>query len=152
MSAPDAQGQIDVSAPADRVYGLVSDLPGMARLAEEFSGGRWLGPDTAARVGARFRGANRRGVRFWTTVATVTAAGPDRFAFRVKSLGLPVSDWSYEITPTETGCRVVESTWDRRPAWFRPLTVLATGVADRKARNQTNIATTLARLKAAAEG
>lgn len=150
-STPDAQGQIDVAAPAARVYELVSDLPEMARLAEEFSGGRWLGRDTAARVGARFRGANRRGVRFWTTVATVTAAAPDRFAFRVSSMGLPVSDWSYEITPTDGGCRVVERAWDRRPSWFRPLTVLATGVTDRATRNQANIAATLARLKAAAE-
>ncbi|MFC5285625.1 SRPBCC family protein [Actinokineospora guangxiensis] len=152
MSTPDAQGQIAVSASAARVYELVSDLPAMARMAEEFAGGRWLGRDTIARVGARFRGSNRRGVRFWTTVATVTAAAPDKFAFRVSSMGLPVSEWAYEITPTESGCRVVESAWDLRPGWFRPLTVLATGVTDRKARNQANIATTLARLKAAAEG
>ncbi|MGQ0838448.1 SRPBCC family protein [Actinokineospora sp.] len=152
MTEPDAHAQVEVEAPADRVYTLVSDLPGLAGLAEEFGGGSWLGGAVAARVGARFRGVNRRGIRRWTTVSTVTDAGPGRFAFEVRSLGLPVSRWQYDIEPTETGCRVTESAWDRRPGWFRPITVLATGVTDRPAENQRNIERTLARLKQAAEG
>ncbi|WP_436492892.1 SRPBCC family protein [Actinokineospora sp. HUAS TT18] len=151
MSDPDARAQVAVDAPADRVYALVSDLPGFADVAEEFSGGKWLGGVTRARVGARFRGANRRGIRFWTTVSTVTDASPTRFAFDVKSLGLPVSRWQYDIEPTSTGCQVTETTWDRRPSWFRPLTILATGVTDRRVHNQRNIERTLARLKQAAE-
>ncbi len=144
-------GGIDVAAPAERVYRLVSDLAGMADLAQEYSGGRWLGTGDGPRVGARFRGKNRRGARFWTTVATVTDAGPGRFAFEVSSLGLPVARWQYDIEPDAAGCRVTESTWDRRPAWFRPLTVLATGVRDRTGQNRRNIEATLARLKQAAE-
>ncbi|HVK20988.1 MAG TPA: SRPBCC family protein [Actinokineospora sp.] len=152
MSDPDARAQVVVEAPADRVYALVSDLPGLAGVAEEFAGGKWLGGVTEARVGARFRGANRRGIRFWTTVSTVTDASPTRFAFDVKSMGLPVSRWQYDIEPTESGCQVTETTWDRRPGWFRPLTFVATGVTDRKVHNQRNIERTLARLKQAAEG
>ncbi|SDC86522.1 SRPBCC family protein [Actinokineospora iranica] len=148
---PDAHAQIDVAAPADRVYALVSDLPGLATLSEEFQRGSWLGGVTEAKVGARFRGANRRGVRWWSTVSTVTDAEPTRFAFDVRSLGLPVSRWQYDIEPTATGCRVTESTWDRRPAWYRPITILATGVSDRSTQNQRNIERTLARLKQAAE-
>lgn len=152
MTEPSARAHVDVDAPADDVYALVSDLPGMADLAEESSGGRWLAPAAGPVVGARFAGSNRRGFRVWRTVATVTDAGPTRFAFDVRSLGLLVSRWQYDIEPTGTGCRVTESTWDRRPAWFRPLSVLATGVRDRSAENQRNIESTLARLKAALEG
>ncbi|GLZ31737.1 polyketide cyclase [Lentzea sp. NBRC 105346] len=151
MKAPDAQGSVDVKASADRVYALVSDLPRLANVSEEYSAGRWLGAATGPAVGARFRGSNRRGVRFWQTTATVTDASPRRFAFEVKSFWLPVSRWQYDIEPTDGGCRVTESTWDRRPAWFRPLTVLATGVRDRASENQTNIERTLAKLKTAAE-
>ncbi|WP_309113295.1 SRPBCC family protein [Saccharothrix sp.] len=151
MSDPDAQASITVAAPAHYVYALVSDLTGMARLAQEYSGGRWLSPATGPAVGARFRGTNRRGIRLWTTVATVTDARPERFAFVVRSMGLQVSRWQYDIEPTGTGCQVTESTWDLRPAWFKPLTVLATGVRDRATRNQANIESTLARLKQLAE-
>ncbi|MFJ6673947.1 SRPBCC family protein [Actinosynnema sp. NPDC091369] len=151
MTEPNARAHVDVEAPADVVHALVTDLRGLAGVAEEYSGGRWLAPATGPAVGARFVGANRRGFRVWRTVSTVTDASPTRFAFEVRSLGLPVSRWQYDVEPTGTGCRVTESTWDRRPAWYRPLTVLVTGVRDRDARNQRNIERTLARLKAAAE-
>lgn len=152
MIAPNARAQVDVRAPAERVYALVSDLRALADVAEEYSGGRWLAPADGPAVGARFVGANRRGRRAWRTVSAVTDAGPTRFAFDVSAFGLPVSRWQYDVEPTADGCRVTESTWDRRPSWFRPLTVLATGVRDRDAGNQRNIERTLARLKAVAEG
>jgi len=151
VDEPDASGSIDVAAPAERVYGLISDLAGMGSLAAEYTGGRWLDPAGGPRVGARFKGANRRGGRSWSTVATVTDAGPDRFAFEVRSLGVPVSRWQYDIEPAADGCRVTESTWDRRPAWFRPVSALTTGVRDRGRQNRLNIEATLARLKRAAE-
>lgn len=151
MTEPDASAHIDVAASPDRVYALVSDLPGLARLSEEFVRGAWLGQDTGPRVGARFKAANRRGVRRWSTVCTVTDASPARFAFDVRSLGLAVARWQYDIEPTDGGCRVTESSWDRRPGWFRPITAVATGVADRSTTNRGNIEKTLARLKLAAE-
>ncbi|MFD5831718.1 SRPBCC family protein [Lentzea sp. NPDC060358] len=147
---PDASAHIEVAATPQRVFDLVSDLRGLSGVAEEYAGGRWLGGG-GPRVGARFRGVNRRGWRRWPTTATVTDCDPARFAFEVKSLGLAVSRWQYDIEPVDGGCRVTESTWDRRPAWYRPLTVLATGVTDRAVTNQRNIEATLRRLKSAAE-
>lgn len=147
---PDASAHIDVAATPQRVFELVSDLRGLGEVSEEYSGGRWLN-SAGPQVGARFRGVNRRGWRGWSTVSTVTDCGPERFAFEVKSLGLAVSRWQYDIEPTPEGCRVTESTWDRRPAWYRPITVLATGVKDRAVTNQRNIEATLRRLRQAAE-
>jgi len=40
---------------------------------------------------------------------------------------------------------------DRRPAWFRPLANLVTGVRDRAEHNRRNIEQTSSKLKAAAE-
>ncbi|PWW61832.1 SRPBCC family protein [Actinokineospora spheciospongiae] len=151
MTEPTARACVEVSASAERVYALVSDLPGMASAAEEFTGGTWLDGASGAAVGARFRGSNRRGWRRWSTTSTVTDAAPNRFAFEVKSFGLPVSRWQYDIEPGAGGCTLTESTWDRRPSWYLPITVLGTGVRDRVAQNQRNIEVTLERLKAAAE-
>ena len=147
---PDASAHIDVAAPAQRVFELVSSLRELGGCAEEYSGGKWLGASGPS-VGARFRGVNRRGWRVWPTTSTVTDCSVGRFAFEVKSFGLPVSRWQFDIEPTADGCRVTESTWDRRPSWYVPITVLATGVKDRAVTNQANIEATLARLKQAAE-
>jgi hypothetical protein len=153
MNAPSASAHTEVNAPPDVVYALLSDLPGMSRVAEEFERGSWLGGAREAAVGARFRGHNRRAGRRWTTTATVTDAEPGRrFAFEVSSVaGIPVSRWQYDIEPTDGGCRVAERTWDRRPSWFRPLANFVTGVRDRAEQNRRNMEHTLLRLRAAAE-
>lgn len=152
MGGPSASAQVEIAASGEEIYALVSDLPGMGGLAEENRGGSWLGGLRAPVVGARFRGHNRRGWRRWSTTVTVTDADPGRrFGFDVRSLGLPIAHWEYEIEPTGSGCRVTERTWDRRPGWFRPIGGFATGAMDRAAVNQHNIEQTLTRLKATAE-
>ena len=153
MSEPSASARTVVNASPDVVYALVSDPRRMAALTEELERAGWLGGAGEAAVGARFRGHNRRAWRRWSTTATVTDAEPGRrFAFEVSSFaGIPVSRWQYDIEATGEGCVVAEHTWDRRPAWFRPLANLVTGVRDRADQNQRNMEHTLSRLKAAVE-
>jgi hypothetical protein len=153
MNEPSAAAYTEVNAPPEVVYALVSDLPGMSRVAMEFERGSWLDGAREAAVGARFRGHNKHSAYRWSTTATVTDAEPGRrFAFEVCSVArIPVARWQYDIEPTDGGCRVSERTWDRRPSWFRPLANLATGVRDRSEHNQRNMEHTLRRLKAAAE-
>lgn len=152
MTEPSATGRTEVAASPAQVYGLVSDLAGLSRVSAEFDRGSWLDGVTEARVGARFRGLNRNSWRRWSTTATVTAAEPGLcFAFDVALAGVPIARWRYDIEPSEVGCVVTESTWDRRPAWFKPLGDLAVGVRDRAQHNRLNIERTLAQLKQAAE-
>lgn len=151
MTSPTATGQVEIAATPDVVYGLLTDLATLAELAEETSVMRWVSGNVAT-PGAKFRGTNRNGWRRWTTTCTVTDAMPDtRFAFDVSHTGIPVSRWQYDITADGAGCLVTESTWDRRPGWFRAPAGLATGVSDRTAANTANIAATLQRLKLRAE-
>ncbi|REX86600.1 SRPBCC family protein, partial [Mycobacterium tuberculosis] len=104
------------------------------------------------RKGAVFVGRNENGGRRWTTTCTVTDADPGRvFAFDVRSGIIPISRWQYGIVATEHGCRVTESTWDRRPSWFRAVARMATGVKDRASVNTEHIRRTLQRLKDRAE-
>ncbi|GAB3579734.1 SRPBCC family protein [Amycolatopsis endophytica] len=153
QAEPGATGRIEIGADPARVYRLVSDPGVLAELSEEYTGFRWLGGNAGARVGARFRGVNRRGLRRWSTVSTITDADEGRrFAFEVRSMSvIPVSRWQYDFAATGEGCVVTESTWDRRPGWFRFPSALATGGWRRAADNRVNIATTLRRLKERAE-
>jgi hypothetical protein len=154
MTDPSATATIEIAAPAERIYALVTDLPRMDKLAEENRGGRWLGRATRAVVGAKFRGTNRNGSRTWCTTARVTDLEPGRrFGFNVTvMLGIiPIARWEYTLEQNGTGCRVTESTWDRRPHWFRPISELRTGTTNRSHRNQRHIQRTLERLKTTAE-
>lgn len=153
MNAPNAIGRIEIVAAPETVYALVSDPGQLASLAEEYAGHRWVGGADGPVVGAKFRGRNQRGRRRWSTLSTITDAEPGRrFGFEVTSVArLPVARWQYDFEPVGDGCVVVESMWERRPAWFRVPTSTVTGVWDRAQANTANIAATLARLKWAAE-
>lgn len=143
----------EIDADADRVWALISDLPGMGRLSPENTGGHWLGGATGPAEGARFRGANRQGKRRWTTVAKVTDCQPGRrFAFAVTSVGLPVATWAYDVEPrAEGGCRVTESWTDDRGRLITVLGGVTTGVSDRASYAATSMEQTLAQLKTHAE-
>lgn len=142
----------EIHARPETVWALVSDLPRMGEWSDENQGGEWIRGATGPAVGARFRGANRNGFRRWKTLVTVTDSQPgERFAFDVTLAGMPISSWSYDIEPTEQGCRVTEQWTDRRPGWFGPFARLATGVADRAEHTRVAMANTLERVAAAAE-
>ena len=141
-----------IAAPADHLYGLVSDVARMGEWSPENVGGRWIGGATAPAVGARFRGSNRRGWRRWSTTCTVVAAEPGRtFAFDVAFAGIPASRWTYEFRPDGEATVVTETWTDRRPRWFALLAGATMGIDDIRAHNRENIKVTLANLTAAAE-
>jgi hypothetical protein len=82
----------------------------------------------------------------------VTDAEPGRcFAFDVSHTKVPISRWQYVIEATDAGCRVTESTWDRRPPLYGRLAGLATGTSNRGGLNSEHIEATLQRLKQRAE-
>lgn len=152
MAATTVSRSSDIDAPADAVWALVSDLPGMGRLSPENTGGRWSGGATGPAVGARFRGTNRRGARRWSTSVEVTACEPGRrFAFEVTSGGLGVARWSYEITPRGSGCTVTETWEDRRAGPMLLLGRVVSGVGDRAAHSAQSIEQTLAAVKRTAQ-
>lgn len=151
---PTISRTVDVAADPGVVWSMVTDLPGMGELSPENIGGRWLDGATGPAVGARFRGVNRNGAKRWETKVLVVACEPGRlFMFDVRSpFGVRVSRWSYEITPTATGCRLTEH-WYRVGSWFvrRFLGPRVTGRADRPGYNVTSIEHTLAAVKSRAE-
>ena len=151
-SAPSATSTVEINATPEAIYALITDLDAMSELAEEAARMRWVSAAAVAAPGAKFRGTNRNGWRRWTTTCKVTDAEPGRrFAFNVTHTGVPISRWQYDIAVAATGCSVTESTWDRRPGWFKGPAALATGTPDRQGANAAHIDATLQRLKARAE-
>jgi uncharacterized protein YndB with AHSA1/START domain len=152
MTQPSATGTVEITAPPQRVYALITDLDTMAELDAETKVMRWKKGSVAA-PGSVFVGRNDNGKRKWSTTCTVTDADAgQRFAFEVHSVArIPVSRWQYEIEVTPSGCRVTESTWDRRPGWFKKPASIVTASPNRPDINSRNIEATLQRLKLRAE-
>jgi polyketide cyclase/dehydrase/lipid transport protein len=151
-TGPSASASVEIDRSPDEVYRLITDLPTLASLAEEAVAMELRKGDSVCR-GAVFVGHNQNGDKRWTTKCTVTDAEPGRiFAFDVRYTGLPIARWRYDIeAASDGGCRVTESTWDRRPGWFRKVAHIGTGVTDRAAANAEHIQLTLHRLKQRAE-
>lgn len=150
-SQPSATATVQIDASPEAVYGLITDLPTLAALAEE-AVAMELRKGDAVTKGAVFVGHNENGSKRWTTKCTVTDAEPGRvFAFDVRHTVFPIARWQYDIVAADGGCRVTESTWDRRPGWFAKMATRATGVADRTTANAQHIELTLQRLKQRAE-
>ena len=144
---------IDIQAPPERLYDMVSDLSRMGEWSPENQGGKWVGGAAGAVEGARFKARNSTGKRSWSSVATiVTANRPKEVAWESSALGLKIALWRYRFEPNDKGgTTVTESTEDRRGRTMHLIGRTATGVADREAENKKNMRATLEQLKAAAE-
>lgn len=104
MAAPLLQTQIDIEAPVAKVWSLISDLSRMPQWSPQCRAMKMFGP---LREGTKTVNLNRRGFMFWPTMCTITEVDPEKkLAFRVDA---NATVWSYELHPTETGTRVVES-------------------------------------------
>jgi hypothetical protein len=149
-------GSIDIAAPAEKVYAMISDLPRMGEWSPENKGGHWKGGATKAAPGAKFKGNNQNGKKKWKigTVVISEANEPKSIEWYLSAPPMKGATWRYDIEPTTNGCRVTETWIDTRSAPLKPDFVgkLVTGVADRKAFTKENIEPTLANLKKAAEG
>ena len=144
---------IDIAAPSERLYDMVSDLSRMGEWSPENQGGKWVGGATGAVEGAKFKARNRIGWRRWSTVAHIVAANPPKeVAWESRSFGLKIALWRYQFEPNAAGgTMVTESTEDRRGSIMNVLGPLVTGVRDRSGENKKNMRATLEQLKAAAE-
>jgi uncharacterized protein YndB with AHSA1/START domain len=149
MAAPLLQAEIDINAPVGKVWGLVSDLKRMPQWSPQCRLMKTVGP---LRQGTKTINLNRRNRMFWPTTSTVTEVIPEKkLAFRVHQNG---TIWSYELEPTDTGTRLVETRHaENGVSAFSNLSVNAMmgGVPSFERELVDGMNKTLARIKAAAE-
>jgi len=150
MAAQLLRAEIDIDAPVGKVWSLVSDLSRMPQWSPQCRMMKLLGP---LRPGTRTLNLNRRNMLFWPTTSTITEVLPERkLAFRIP---LNTSVWTYELEPTATGTRLVETRHAENgvTAVSTAVTKAALGGVDSfekellEGMNQS-----LTRIKAAAEG
>jgi len=142
---------IDISAPPERVWPLITDVTQMGRWSPECRSCSWLGGAAGPAVGAQFKGRNKRGLVRWSTISTVvTADAPEHFAFEVNDSGMR---WGYRLARTGTGTRVEEyrEKFGPQPWWVRLAYATKLLGRDPDAIVRRGMSETLDRLKAGAE-
>jgi uncharacterized protein YndB with AHSA1/START domain len=149
MVAPLLQTQVDIDAPAAKVWALISDFRQMPQWSPQC---RWMRPLGPLRAGTRTFNLNRRNRMFWPTTCTVVEVVPEKkLAFRVNTNR---TVWSYELEPNGEATRVVESRHaENGVTAISNLTVnaLLGGTASFERELLEGMNTSLARIKAAAE-
>jgi len=149
MAEPLLQAQIDIDAPVPKVWALISDFKRMPEWSPQCRLMKALGP---LRQGTRTVNVNRRNFLFWPTTSTVIEVIPEkRLAFRVNTNN---TIWSYELEPTATGTRVVESRHAEngvKPSANFTVDKLFGGVPNFERELIDGMNTSLERIKAAAE-
>lgn len=142
---------IDIDAPPEQVWALITDVTQMGRWSPECQSCKWLDGAAGPTVGARFKGHNKRGLMQWNTVSTVvTADAPSHFEFEVKQSRMR---WGYRLEPTGTGTTVREYRDEigTKPLHVRAAYALRLLGNDPDAIVRAGMKETLARLKAEAE-
>lgn len=149
MSLPDrAERSVEIDAPPEVVFDLVSDVSRMGEWSPECTSCEWL--DEAGQVGSRFRGHNRRGLARWSTTAQVLVADrPRTFTFATLHRDEVATRWTYRLEG------------DRRTLLTESFDAVATPrligsverlfVRHRQEQLEAGIARTLEAIKAAAE-
>ena len=149
MVAPLLQAQVDVDAPAAKVWALISDLRRMPQWSPQC---RWMRPFGPLRGGTRTLNLNRRNRLFWPTTSTVLEVIPDqKLAFRVNTNN---TIWSYELQPIPEGTRVIESRHAEngvKPLSSMTVNALFGGTANFERELVDGMNASLAKIKAAAE-
>ena len=146
---------VDIAAPPERVYELVSAMDRYGEWSSENTGGYWRkdenGNPGTGKVGDFFVGINRSGDQEWKAPVEIVENDPNRcFAFVTGGLEYNFALWKYTIEPNPGGCTLTESYELRR----KTPTMEAEGQPAIDARMEamrTSIRATLEGLKATAE-
>lgn len=103
--APTTEAEIEIAAPAERVWEIIADLRTPAHTSPEFDGASWLDGATEPVVGARFVGRNKHeAIGEWETISQVIVADkPRELAYAVMDVELPGAVWRYQIEPAAEG-------------------------------------------------
>jgi uncharacterized protein YndB with AHSA1/START domain len=149
MAAPLLQAQIDIDAPASKVWALISDFRRMPQWSPQC---RWMRPFGPLRQGTRTLNFNRRNRLFWPTTSTVVEVIPEqKLAFRVD---MNRTIWSYELEPNGQGTSVIESRHaENGVTAFSSMSInaLMGGTANFERELVEGMNASLAKIKAAAE-
>ena len=101
----------DVAATPAQVWAVLSDPTRIGAWSHECRTAAWVGGQSRAEVGARFRGTNQVGALRWSRTCTITELEPERLLVFCTSGGLPPDStrWRYSLEPIEGGTRITQT-------------------------------------------
>ncbi len=141
---------VDIAAPPERVWALVTDLERMASWSPQGVRTFVRGP---VGLGTRALNINRTGWKVWPTRSKVVRFEPCRdFAFQILDNGVI---WSYQLEPAEAGTRLThrrETPDGITPISLRLQDAVLGGVDRFTGELREGMRRTLDRIKAEAEG
>jgi len=143
---------VHMAAPAEKIWGLVSDVTRIGLYSPETFEAEWLEGATGPAVGAKFRGHVKRngwGPIYWTTCTVLECEPGKTFTFGVGTGEKPLSIWGYTMTPAGDGTDVTES-FNLAPTAALRLYWALLGWARGKT-NRQDMRTTLERIRAEVE-
>ena len=131
---PVVAAEIDIEAPPERVWPLVSDIFLMPGLSGELQEVAWLDGVTGPAVGCRFAGRNANAaLGSWETVSTVVECDEPRcFAWVVGDTGRPSTSWRFTLRPDGAG--TVLEQWMRMGPARSGLSLAIDAMPDKEAK------------------
>src|SRR5262247_3745577 len=145
------EASIEIQTSPEAVYDLVSDLPRMGEWSPENIGGEWQG-GVSGKVGDRYIGHNRTAERSWSVPVMVTIAERGRcFEFVTRPYEGPYVRWAYRLESSGACTRVTE-VWDVEQLAPAMQSATQAQLDERSRYTEAMLATTLAAIKATAEG
>jgi ligand-binding SRPBCC domain-containing protein len=102
---PTVEVPIEIEAPPERVWAVVSDIGVMPGTSPELQAVEWLDGRSEPGLGARFTGHNRhQAFGEWSTTSVVVEYDPPRvFAWAVGNPEQPSAIWRFSLEPQEGG-------------------------------------------------
>lgn len=145
---------VDIDAPVEDVWNLVSDVTRIGEFSPETFEARWTRGSTGPQVGATFKGHVKRngvGPTYWSGCQVTRCEPPDEsgtalFEFSVGAENVKVNNWGYRLEALDAERTRVTEYFRLEPSLPVRLYWLALG----RLRNRTNVRgmrTTLERMK-----
>lgn len=108
MTDREASLSVDISAPPERVWELVTDITLMPRFSTELQSTAWAEGFALPELGAQFLGTNRHpAIGEWTTTSQIIDFEARRsFGWAVGNPENPAAVWQFELSPTPEGTRL----------------------------------------------
>ena len=102
---PTVEVPIEIDAPPERVWAIVSDIETMPGASPELQAVEWLDGRSGPGLEARFAGHNRHDAfGEWSTVSVIVAYDPPRvFAWAVGDPEIPAAIWRFSLEPRDGG-------------------------------------------------
>jgi len=146
---------IDIAAPPEAVWELVTSLDRYGEWSNENTGGYWRkgedGEPGTGQVGDMFVGVNRLDGEEWKAPVEIVQRVENRdFGFVTGGLDYNIVLWRYQLEPTDAGTRLTES-WTLRQLSPRMIENGEGELEYRTGNAERGIDATLSALKAALE-